>query len=112
MRLAYRARSVGIAQSAKGSRSAKSAGRTVDTRRPPRSRPRRRAIRRPLEVVEVALRRLVQVPEQNLLVVQRKAPDRCVGLEHRLGRLERVAVLQRVLLERHDGELLGEALAP
>ena len=53
---------------------------------------------------------LVQVAEQDLLVVQSGNSVDGSGLEHRLRGLERVAVLQRVLLERHRGELLAQAL--
>ena len=47
--------------------------------------------------------------QQDLLVVQRELGDN-PGLEHGLGGLEGVAVLEAVLLERHDGHLLGQAL--
>ena len=53
---------------------------------------------------------LVQVAEQDLLVVERELGDGS-RLEHPLGRLEGVAVLQRVLLERDGGELLAQPLA-
>src|SRR4051812_15523643 len=106
-RLSYRSPSLGSAQSAYGSRSAKSAGnvaiglsplrrcRDADGRLGPTG----------LVVVDVLLRRLVEVAQHDLLVTQRELGDHA-GLEHRLRGLQRVGVLEAVLLERDDGELL------
>ena len=57
------------------------------------------------------MRRLVEVAQQDLLIVQRERLHGCARLEHRLRGFERVAVLQRVLLEGHHRELLREALS-
>jgi HIP---CoA ligase len=51
----------------------------------------------------------VQGPQQQFLVAQRELADGA-ALEHRLGRLQRVGVLESVLLEGDRGELVGEAL--
>src|SRR5438270_6346511 len=84
------------------------------TRCAPRSGDRRDPHRRvgllSLVLVDVVVGRLVQEPEQNLLVVQGELRDGA-GLEHRLRRLQSVAVLQAVLLEGHDGHLLGQPFA-
>ena len=51
----------------------------------------------------------VQLAQQDLLVVQREARDRAATRCMRLRGLERVAVLQRVLLERDRRQLLARA---
>src|SRR5688572_26670930 len=100
MRFAYRAFSPGIAQSANGSRSAKSGGKTsvIALLRSGRGRdPDRRGGLLLLVLPHVATSGRVQVAQEHLLVVQRERTDG-TRLEHGLGRLEGVAVLQRVLL--------------
>ena len=101
--------SVGSAQSANGSRSANSAGRGWACRRLLGSRrgrdPDRRAGLALLVLVDV-------VAGRSCAGGAAGPPGRSAGtrhgprLEHRLRRLERVAVLERVLLERDDRELL------
>ena len=46
--------------------------------------------------------------EQDFLIAQQKVFDD-LGADHGLGRFQGVGVLQRVLLERHRGQLLGKA---
>src|SRR5262249_23865326 len=69
--------------------------------------------RRParLELVHIAVRSLVEMAQQDLLVVEREGADGRARLEHALGGFERVAVLERVCLERDAGKLLCQAFA-
>ena len=60
--------------------------------------------------VHVLVRGHVQVAQQDLLVAQREVGDD-PGADLRLGGLQGVGVLERVLLERHRGQFLGEPLA-
>src|SRR3546814_6378435 len=62
-----------------------------------------------LVVVDELLGGVVEVAQRDLLVVQRERVDEA-RLDHRLGGLEGVAVLERVILEGDDRELLLQAL--
>src|SRR5512139_1933663 len=120
-RLAYRSASVGRIQSAYGSSAANSAGSmcVLLTGRPGGGRGVPLRVRRPgrsglsgavalglfLAVrTDVVAGDLVQVTQEQLLVAQREVGDRTGG-QHRLGGLQGVGVLERVLLER-DGRQL------
>ena len=63
-----------------------------------------------LVVVDPLGGHLVQVAAEDLLVVERECGNHS-RLQHDLRRLERVAVLQRVLLERHRRHLLRQPFA-
>src|ERR687887_2760084 len=91
-RLAYRSRSVSRIQSRYGSSAANSAGSCIGV------------------LLDVVGGHLVQVAEEDLLVVEGEVGDDPAP-EHRLGGLQRVGVLEGVLLERHPGDLVRQPLA-